>query len=201
MNTGRVSGERQCTNGTYNRGLSWPTPLCWTGVTLVTMWFVSFLPTGCPTVPGPLSTPQKSIRPLRYSMIRVAHRHWRSFLWGCRSVAPHCMLLGLYSPMGETGLSTGLCQSYNGSCEIWTDTLLLSSSLPFLSVSITHSLSPLSSMLLLLWLIPPTAFLCTHTNTMFTRSGSGVLVWKMMIYRLKLHILIPSCVCPRFGCI
>lgn len=29
--------------------------LCWTGVTLVTMWFVSLLPTGCPVVPEPLS--------------------------------------------------------------------------------------------------------------------------------------------------
>ena len=91
------------TNGTYNHRLSLPTLLCWTGVTLGTMWFVSFLPTGCPTVPGPLSTPQKkkSIEPLRYSMIGAARGHWHSFLWSCHSAPPHCMLLGLYVSHGR----------------------------------------------------------------------------------------------------
>lgn len=89
------------TNGTYNRGRSGPALLCWTGVTLRTMRFVSFLPTGCPTVPGPLWTPRKSIQPLRWSMIRVARRHWHSFYEAATSEAPHYMLLGLYVSHGR----------------------------------------------------------------------------------------------------
>ena len=36
----------------------------------------------------------------------------------------------------ETAFCTGLCHSYNGSCEIWTDTLPSSSSYPFFSLSL-----------------------------------------------------------------
>lgn len=91
---------------------------------------------------GPPTAPQKSIQPLRYRKICVAHSHWHSFLWSCHSVAPHCMLLGLYVSHGRDR-PLHWCQSYNGSCEIWTDTLLLSSSL-LLFLSLSHTALPLS---------------------------------------------------------
>lgn len=50
-----------CTNRTDIHGLSWPTLLCWTGVTPVSAWFASILP----AVRRVVSASRKSIRPLR----------------------------------------------------------------------------------------------------------------------------------------
>lgn len=110
-------------------------------------------------------------------MICVAYRHWHSFWLSCHSVAPHCMWLfvshgrdrPLHWPVSELKW-----QLWNLN---WHSASLFFS--PFLSLSVTHRLSPLSNMLLLLWLIPPTTFLGTYTNTMFTHSCSRVLVWKI----------------------
>lgn len=118
-----------------------PPLLCWTGVTLGTLWFVCFLPAWCPAVLGLLSATQKSIQSPRYRMMCVAHNHWHSFLQSVHSAAPHYMLAGLYVYHGR-GRPLHWCQSYNGRCEIWTDTVRLQSSLllfPFgTSPSETH---------------------------------------------------------------
>lgn len=167
----------------------------------MTIWFVSILPTWCPTVPGPLSTPRKSIQPLDtvWSVWPTdidTHFCEAAIEWHPTVCCNDCMC-----PMGGTCFCTGLCESYNGSCEIWTDTLLLSLLLS-LSFSLDHTRPVPSSVTRCYYFdeVFLTAYLCTHTNTVFTHSGSGVLVGSV-IYRLELHILIPSCVCPRFGCI
>lgn len=114
-------------NEKYYDRLPCPTLLCWTGVTLGTLWCVCFLQAGCPAVLELLSATQKSIQSPRYRMMCVAHNHWHSFLQSVHSAAPHYMLARLYVYHGR-GRPLHWCQSYNGRCEIWTDTVRLQSS-------------------------------------------------------------------------
>lgn len=146
----------------------------------MTIWFVSILPTWCPTVPGPLSTPRKSIQPLDtvWSVWPTdidTHFCEAAIEWHPTVCCNDCMC-----PMGGTCFCTGLCESYNGSCEIWTDTLLLSLLLS-LSFSLDHTRPVPSSVtrcyyfdeVFLLHICAPTQTLCSPTLV----QGSWLALW------------------------
>lgn len=155
----------------------------------IIIFLLNFLPTGWPAVPGPLSAPRKSIEPLRDSMIRVARRHWHSFLQNCCGVALRCMSA---CPPWESRASALACLTAIMGAEKSELTPL-----SFLLVFFTHvkklSVTRLTNS------SGRTLCLHTHTNTTLTHSGSEGAGMKRVIHSLKLHILIPSCVCPRFG--
>lgn len=124
-------------------------------------------------------------------MIRVACRHWHSFLQNCCVVALRCMSA---CPPWESRASALACLTAIMGAEKSELTPL-----SFLLVFFTHvkklSVTRLTNS------SGRTLCLHTHTNTTLTHSGSEGAGMKRVIHSLKLHILIPSCVCPRFGCL